>query len=120
MENKIYARNREAEYNYFIEDKYEAGMVLAGIEAKSIVMGKANLRGSYITIRNESFDESKTGKTGFPLWILMKIFGVNPANRTIDEKLNFLIEYKDKIFDEKFQYKKIYEEIEESIKNKKE
>ena len=52
MENKIYARNREAEYNYFIEDKYEAGMVLAGIEAKSIVMGKANLRGSYVTIRN--------------------------------------------------------------------
>ena len=52
MESKIYARNREAEYNYFIEDKYEAGMVLTGIEAKSIVMGKANLRGSYITIRN--------------------------------------------------------------------
>ena len=39
----------------------------------------------------------------------MKIFGVNPANRTIDEKLNFLIEYKDKIFDEKFQYKKTIE-----------
>ncbi|MFW2516898.1 hypothetical protein ACN5PD_11315, partial [Aliarcobacter butzleri] len=60
-----------------------------------------------------------TEKTGFPLWFLIKIFGVNPANRTIDEKLNILIEYKDKIFNEKFQYKKIYEEIEERIKNKK-
>ena len=52
MESKIYARNREAEYNYFIEDKYEAGMVLTGIETKSIIMGKGNLRGSYVTIRN--------------------------------------------------------------------
>lgn len=105
---------------YLEEDKDYKATFGNGTIWKIDVVGKWYDEYCYITIRNESFDESKTGKTGFPLWILMKIFGVNPANRTINEKLNFLIEYKDKIFDEKFQYKKIYEEIEESIKNKKE
>ncbi|MCT7909031.1 hypothetical protein PJV89_00560 [Aliarcobacter butzleri] len=74
----------------------------------------------YITIRNEAFYDIKIGKMGFPLWILMKMFGVNPINKTTDEKIDFLIEYKDQIFDEKFQYKKMYKEFEENIKNKKE
>jgi SsrA-binding protein len=44
--------NRQASFNYFIEDKYEAGIVLAGTEIKSIRDGKCNIKDSYVIIRN--------------------------------------------------------------------
>ncbi len=48
---KIVAENRKAKFNYFIEDKYEAGMVLLGTEIKSIRLGRVNLKDSYARIR---------------------------------------------------------------------
>ena len=45
--------NRKARYDYFIEDEYEAGMVLTGTEIKSIRDGKVNINDSYAIIRNE-------------------------------------------------------------------
>ena len=36
--------NREAKYNYFIEEEFECGIVLVGTEIKSIRDGKANLK----------------------------------------------------------------------------
>jgi len=44
--------NRKAKFDYFIEDTYEAGIVLKGTEIKSIREGKCNLKDSYATIRN--------------------------------------------------------------------
>ena len=44
--------NRRARYDYYIEDIYEAGIVLTGTEIKSIRLGKANLRDSYAIVRN--------------------------------------------------------------------
>ena len=44
--------NREAKFNYFIEDEIECGIVLLGTEIKSIRDGKANLKDSYAIIRN--------------------------------------------------------------------
>ena len=54
MENhiKIVAENRKARHNYFIEDKFEAGMVLKGTEVKSLRLGNANLKDSYGRIVN--------------------------------------------------------------------
>ena len=49
---KVVAENRKARHEYIIEDKYEAGMVLAGTEVKSLRMGKANLKDSYARIKN--------------------------------------------------------------------
>ena len=49
---KVVADNRKARHNYNIEDKYEAGIVLAGTEVKSLRMGKANLKDSYARIKN--------------------------------------------------------------------
>ncbi len=49
---KIVAENRKARHDYIIHDKYEAGMVLAGTEVKSLRMGKANLKDSYARIKN--------------------------------------------------------------------
>ena len=44
--------NRKANYDYYIEDSYEAGIVLTGTEIKSIRQGKANIKDSYAIIRN--------------------------------------------------------------------
>src|SRR5689334_17997964 len=40
-------RNRQASFDYFIEDKYEAGMVLTGTEIKSLREGRASFNDSY-------------------------------------------------------------------------
>ena len=44
------ASNRKARYDYFIEDEYEAGMVLKGTEVKSLRLGKANIKDSYARV----------------------------------------------------------------------
>jgi SsrA-binding protein len=49
---KVVAENRKARHNYFIEDTYEAGMVLLGTEVKSIRLGRVNLKDSYARIKN--------------------------------------------------------------------
>lgn len=46
------AYNRRATYDYEILEKYEAGLVLAGYEVKSIKTGHINLAGSYVTIKD--------------------------------------------------------------------
>ena len=52
MNVKLIAKNPTAYHNYFIEDKLETGIVLYGTEIKSIRAGKANLKDSYVTIKN--------------------------------------------------------------------
>lgn len=47
---KIVAQNKKAFHDYFIEETYEAGIVLQGTEIKSIRKGKANLKDSYARI----------------------------------------------------------------------
>lgn len=44
--------NRKAGFNYFIEDQYEAGLVLHGWEVKSLRAGKINLTDAHIIIKN--------------------------------------------------------------------
>lgn len=46
------ARNKVANHEYFIEDRYEAGIELKGTEVKSIRKGQANLKESYCEIKN--------------------------------------------------------------------
>jgi SsrA-binding protein len=50
--DKPLAQNKKASHDYFIEDTYEAGMVLTGTEIKSLRTGRANLNDSFATIRN--------------------------------------------------------------------
>lgn len=44
--------NKKALHDYFIEEKYEAGLVLEGWEVKAIRAGRINLKESYVVIRN--------------------------------------------------------------------
>ena len=48
---QVVAENRKAKFNYFIEDTYEAGMVLLGTEVKSLRLGRVNLKDSYARIK---------------------------------------------------------------------
>ncbi len=47
---KLVANNKKAYHDYFIEDKYEAGLSLSGTEVKSLRMGKCSIKESFIRI----------------------------------------------------------------------
>ncbi|MFB9760630.1 MULTISPECIES: SsrA-binding protein SmpB [Bacillaceae] len=49
---KVIAQNKKAFHDYFIEDTYDAGIVLQGTEIKSIRAGKVNLKDAYARIQN--------------------------------------------------------------------
>lgn len=48
----IEIKNKKANFDYFIEDTYECGIVLTGTEIKSIRKGSANLKDSYARVKN--------------------------------------------------------------------
>ncbi|KAB8131746.1 SsrA-binding protein SmpB [Gracilibacillus oryzae] len=51
-DGRAIAQNKKARHDYFIEETYEAGIVLQGTEIKSIRKGQVNLKDSFATIRN--------------------------------------------------------------------
>ena len=51
-ESRLIANNKKAYHDYFIEDKYEAGIALAGTEVKSLRMGKCSIKESFLRIEN--------------------------------------------------------------------
>ena len=51
-ELKLVANNKKASHDYFIEEKYEAGLVLHGTEVKSLRMGKCSIKEAFIRIEN--------------------------------------------------------------------
>lgn len=51
-EFKVLATNRKAFHDYFVEETYEAGIVLTGTEIKSVRSGAVNLRDAYAQVRS--------------------------------------------------------------------
>ncbi|MBQ8592121.1 MAG: SsrA-binding protein SmpB [Lachnospiraceae bacterium] len=49
---KLVANNKKAYHDFFIEDKYEAGLVLHGTEVKSLRLGKCSIKESFVRIEN--------------------------------------------------------------------
>jgi len=49
---KLIANNKKARHDYFLEEKYEAGIALHGTEVKSLRMGKCSIKESFIRIEN--------------------------------------------------------------------
>ena len=49
---KLVANNKKAYHDYFIEEKYECGIVLHGTEVKSLRLGKCSIKESFIRIEN--------------------------------------------------------------------
>ena len=48
---KIAAQNRKAHHDYYVEEKYEAGIELAGTEVKSVRAGTLNLKDAYCSVK---------------------------------------------------------------------
>jgi len=49
LDHKVVAQNRKARHNYFIEETFEAGLVLTGTEVKSLRGGRSTIAESYVT-----------------------------------------------------------------------
>lgn len=49
---KVISQNKKAYHDYFVEERYEAGVELFGTEVKSIRAGKVNIKESYCDIKN--------------------------------------------------------------------
>ncbi len=52
VSTKIIAQNKKAYHEYFVEEKYEAGIALFGTEVKSIRAGAVNLKDAYCSFKN--------------------------------------------------------------------
>lgn len=56
MSEKVIAVNRKASHDYYLEDRYEVGLVLTGTEIKSLRKGKAQFKDAYISfVQGEAF-----------------------------------------------------------------
>ena len=51
-EGKLIANNKKAYHDYFILEKYEAGLVLHGTEVKSLRMGQCSIKESFIRVED--------------------------------------------------------------------
>lgn len=60
--HKTIADNRKARHEYFIEEEFEAGLVLTGTEVKALRAGKANIA--------ESYASPESGRGGVELWLI--------------------------------------------------
>ena len=50
--SRLFANNKKAYHDYFIEETYEAGIALHGTEVKSLRMGKCSIKESFVRIEN--------------------------------------------------------------------
>ena len=50
---KLIANNKKAYHEYFLEEKYEAGIALHGLEVKSLRMGKCSIKEAFVRIEND-------------------------------------------------------------------
>lgn len=71
---KLVAQNKKARHDYFIVESYEAGIVLAGTEVKSLREGKANLRDSYAVVEKGE--------------VYLKGLHISPYSHTSDTKID--------------------------------
>lgn len=52
LSSRVIAQNKKAWHDYFVDEKYEAGIALFGTEVKSIRQGAVNLKDSYCSFKN--------------------------------------------------------------------
>jgi SsrA-binding protein len=50
---KVLTKNKKAYHDFQILEKFEAGIILLGQEVKSVKLGRANLHGSFVVLKNE-------------------------------------------------------------------
>jgi len=65
---KLSVKNKKAFFDYEILDNWECGLVLTGMEVKSIKNGQMNLKGSYVTIKNNPKTELYLFNANIPVY----------------------------------------------------
>ena len=81
---RLIAENRKARFDYFIEERYEAGLVLQGWEVKAMRAGRAQLKEAYVFVRGaEAFlwCPDGAGDTQLTNSFLEKRLGVTATTR---------------------------------------
>lgn len=78
-------RNKKAEFNFFIEDKYVAGLCLQGWQVKAILANKCNIENGYVVIRDG--EVYMTGMQITPLTSTQNQFIKTTLNGQYDIKL---------------------------------
>jgi SsrA-binding protein len=76
---KVFSENKKAYFNHQILEKLEAGIILTGQEVKSIRLGRMNLTGSYVVLK-----ESAKSEQPEPYLIGAKIPAYQPKNAPAD------------------------------------
>jgi len=66
MREKILVENKKARHDYFIEETYEVGIALQGTEVKSLRLGKAILKDSYVQIEEQEAFLHNTHVSPYP------------------------------------------------------
>ena len=92
-EIKVIAQNKKANHDYFIEETFEAGLVLTGTEIKSIRRGRINLKDSYCqTIASLTNVQNEIGMSIVPLKLYIKngyaklLIGVAKGKKNYDKR----------------------------------
>ena len=86
---RLIQQNKKAYFDYFIEDKYEAGISLVGSEVKSIKLGKVNLKDSYCSIDNGELFLRNCFVTAYekgPRKLLLHSYEINKLIGKVKEK----------------------------------
>ena len=94
-QRKLVAGNKKARHDYFIEETYEAGIVLTGTEIKSVRQGKVSIKESYARVDNRfNVDPLRRRKLLLHKQEIRKLIGyttqkgltIVPLNMYINEK----------------------------------
>ena len=64
--DRLIAANKRARYEYFIEDSYEAGLMLEGWEVKSLREGRAQITEAYVIIKKEEASARTSSRSSRP------------------------------------------------------
>ncbi|MBR0093342.1 MAG: SsrA-binding protein SmpB [Lachnospiraceae bacterium] len=75
---KLVANNKKAFHDYFIEERYEAGIELAGTEVKSLRMGKCSIKEAYVEIKK---GEAYVVQMHIPPYEMGNIFNRDPVRK---------------------------------------
>lgn len=99
------------EIGFYVEEEEEFNAVFGnGTSWKINFSGDRYSDVWWIRLRNIDIDDMEINRIGFSIDYLMKVID-NIENKSIRDELNFLIKYKDKIFDETFPYKEAYDKL---------
>ena len=84
---KEIASNKKAYHEYEITDRFEAGIVLTGVEIKAIRAGKVNLTGSHAKILNQAPRDKKKETNNAELFLINLHIGIKEGDPTRTRKL---------------------------------